>query len=46
MKFAMEDGTYEEVIFREPDDVMGVKVPLFTGDKEMAPISRSFESQG
>ena len=46
MKFAMENGTYEEVIFREPDDVMGVKVPLFTGDKEMAPISRSFESQG
>ncbi|BAQ85968.1 putative tail tubular protein B [uncultured Mediterranean phage uvMED] len=46
MKFAMEDGTYEEVIFRAPDDEMGVKVPLFTGDKEMAPISRSFESQG
>ena len=46
MKFAMEDGVYEEVIFRAPDDEMGVKVPLFTGDKEMAPISRSFESQG
>tara|TARA_R100001463_G_scaffold58171_1_gene110458 strand:- start:335 stop:2824 length:2490 start_codon:yes stop_codon:yes gene_type:complete len=46
MKFAMENGTYEEVVFREPDDVMGVKVPLYTGDKEMAPISRSFESEG
>ena len=46
MKFAMENGVYEEVIFRAPDDEMGVKVPLFTGDKEMAPISRSFESQG
>ena len=46
MKFAMENGTFEEVVFRDPSDVMGVKVPLFTGDKEMAPISRSFESEG
>ena len=46
MKFAMENGTYEDVVFRAPDDEMGNAVPLYTGDKEMAPISRSFESQG
>ena len=46
MKFAMENGTFEDVVFRDPTDVMGAKVPLYTGDKEMAPISRSFESEG
>jgi len=47
LKFAMEGQDYEEIIFRNPsEDLYGNMVPLFSGNKEMAPIARSFESEG
>tara|TARA_R100001594_G_scaffold3669_1_gene13577 strand:+ start:668 stop:3289 length:2622 start_codon:yes stop_codon:yes gene_type:complete len=47
LEFSMEGQDYEEVIFRNPSqDQYGNMVPLFTGNKEMAPIARSFESEG
>ena len=47
LKFAMEGQDFEEVVFRNPNaDLYGQKVPLFSGNKEMAPIARSFESEG
>ena len=47
LEFSMEGQTYEEVIFRNPsEDKYGNMVPLFSGNKEMAPIARSFESEG
>ena len=47
LQFAMEGQDFEEVVFRNPNaDLYGQKVPLFSGNKEMAPIARSFESEG
>ena len=47
LEFAMEGQDFEEVIFRNPSvDLYGNMVPLYTGNKEMAPIARSFESEG
>ncbi len=47
LEFSMEGQDYEEVVFRNPsEDQYGNMVPLFSGNKEMAPIARSFESEG